>query len=97
MKHMRPAGMQGPHTCPSSAGLGGACNLNVHETTQKIAIGFEAAKIELVELDGRTVEQVQAVVGEAGTPTIRLSMPRLDDRTLRFSNLRARENYYGLQ
>ena len=46
-----------------------------------------------VELDGRTAEEVQPEDGEAGTRRIRLSMPRLGIRTLRFSNLLARKGY----
>ncbi len=68
-------------------------NTSGNETAQEVAFGFEAGKIELVELDGRIVEELQPKVGERGTRTVRLSMPRFGIRTLRFGHLRARESY----
>jgi alpha-mannosidase len=52
-------------------------------------IGFEAGKVEVVELDGRVIEELKSVVDDAGQRTIRLRIPRFGIRTLRFSNVKS--------
>jgi alpha-mannosidase len=53
-----------------------------------LSLGFEAGKIELVELDSHVIQQLKAVVNDAGQRTIRLRIPRFGIRTLRFSDLK---------
>jgi alpha-mannosidase len=60
-----------------------------NDTAQQLAFGFKAGNIELVELDGRIVEKLEPTVGEGGTHTVGLSIPRFGIRTLRFTNFRA--------
>jgi alpha-mannosidase len=63
-------------------------NASGEDTPQELGIGFEARSIELVELDGRIIEQLRPKVVDGGKRTISLSMPRYGIRTLRFSTLR---------
>ncbi len=53
-----------------------------------LGLGFEAGKIELVELDGRVIKELQPVVADTGRRTIRLSIPRFGVRTLRFTAIK---------
>jgi alpha-mannosidase len=64
-------------------------NASGNETAQEVGFGFEAGKIELIELDGRVIEELQAKVGEGGPRTVRVGMPRFGIRTLRFDHLRS--------
>ena len=57
-----------------------------NETPQDLEIGFKARKIELVELDGRIIEELKPSMNE-NKQTIRLGMPRFGIRTLRFTGL----------
>jgi alpha-mannosidase len=58
-----------------------------NEAPHDLGISFEAQKIELVELDGRVIEQLNASVNH-NKQTIRLSMPRFAIRTLRCFGVR---------
>lgn len=62
-------------------------NASGDATPQQLGIGFDARKIELVELDGRVVRETKATIAESGKRTITLSMPRFGIRTLRLSGL----------
>lgn len=62
-------------------------NASGSETSHDLEIGFEAQKIELVELDGRVIEQLKPSVNE-NKRTIRLSMPRFGIGTLRCVGVR---------
>lgn len=62
-------------------------NADGDDTPRELSLGFEAEKIELVELDGRVIEELKPKVVEAERRTIRLSIPRFGIRTLRFSKL----------
>jgi alpha-mannosidase len=63
---------------------------NAHggDTPHDLAVGFEAAKIELVELDGRVVDELAPMINEWGQHTVRLRIPRFGIRTLRFSDIK---------
>jgi alpha-mannosidase len=63
-------------------------NASGDDTPEELGIGFEAGQIELVELDGRIIEQLTPKVGYGGKRTISLSIPRFGIRTLRFRTLR---------
>ena len=52
-----------------------------------LGIGFDAGKVELIELDGRVVEELKPAVDAEGRRTIRLGIPRFGVRTLRFSGV----------
>jgi hypothetical protein len=58
------------------------------DTPQELGIDFEAAKIELVELDGRVVEDLTPTIDHAEHCTLRLQIPRFGIRTLRFSGIK---------
>jgi alpha-mannosidase len=62
-------------------------NVTGSETAHDLGIGFEAQKIELVELNGRVIEELKPFVNE-NKRTIRLKMPRFGIRTLRFTGVR---------
>ena len=64
-------------------------NAGGDDTPGDLDIGFEAGKIELVELDGRVIEDLKAVVDDRGRRTIRLSVPRFGIRTLRFREVKS--------
>ena len=64
-------------------------NTSGDDASRDLVIGFDAGKVELVELDGRSIEELKPRVDDAGRRTVRLSMPRFGIRTLRFSNVRA--------
>lgn len=57
------------------------------DSPREIGLGIDVGKIELIELDGRVIEELEPAVGEAGERTIRLSIPRFGFRTLRLSDL----------
>jgi alpha-mannosidase len=57
-------------------------------SARELGIGFDAGKAEVVELDGRVVEELKPATNESGKRTIRLQIPRFGIRTLRFSDLR---------
>src|SRR5262249_44427488 len=63
-------------------------NAGGDSTTRDLGIGFEAERIELVELDGRVIEERKPTVDERRRRTIRLSIPRFGIRTLRFSRVK---------
>jgi hypothetical protein len=63
-------------------------NAGGDDTTRDLGIGFEAGKIELVELDGRAIEERKLTVDEQGRRAIRLSIPRFGIRTLRCSRVK---------
>ena len=62
-------------------------NASGDDTPGDLDVGFEAGKIELVELDGRVIEDLKAVVDDQGRRTIHLSVPRFGIRTLRFREI----------
>jgi alpha-mannosidase len=64
-------------------------NASGDATPQELGIGFEARKIELVELDGRVIQKLEAKPDEDGKRTVLLSIPRFGIRTLRFSGVLA--------
>jgi alpha-mannosidase len=61
-------------------------NAGGDNTPRDLVVGVEAEKIELVELDGRVIERLEARADERGRRVIRLSIPRFGIRTLRFSH-----------
>jgi alpha-mannosidase len=63
-------------------------NANGDHGPHDLGINFEAEKIELVELDGRLIAQLNTSVNH-NKRTIRLSMPRFAIRTLRCFGVRA--------
>ena len=64
-------------------------NASGDDTLRDLGIGFDAGKIELVELDGRVIEKLQPVLKAAGRRSIRLRIPRFGIRTLRFSDVKS--------
>ncbi|QDV37767.1 glycoside hydrolase family 38 C-terminal domain-containing protein [Tautonia plasticadhaerens] len=58
------------------------------DTPGDLGIGFEAGRVELVELDGRVIEELEPLIDAAGRRTIRLRIPRLGIRTVRFGGLK---------
>jgi alpha-mannosidase len=58
------------------------------ETTHDLELGFAAQKIELVELNGRVIEELKPSVN-GKKRTIRFGMPRFGIRTLRFTGVQA--------
>ena len=64
-------------------------NAGGYDAPGDIDVGFEAGKIELVELDSRIIEDLKAVGDGKGRRTIRLRIPRLGIRTLRFREVKA--------
>ena len=63
-------------------------NAGGDDTPRDLGIGFVAGKIELVELDGRVIEELKALVDEKGRRTFRLSVLRSGIRTLRFREVK---------
>ena len=53
-----------------------------------VDLGFEAGTIQLVELDGRVVQELKPEPAGPGRWTVRLSIPRLGFRTLRCRDLK---------
>jgi alpha-mannosidase len=64
-------------------------NASGNEPAQELGFSFEAGKVELVELDGRVIEELKPKVGKGGARSVRMAIPRFGIRTLRFSNLAA--------
>jgi alpha-mannosidase len=64
-------------------------NASGDATPQPLGIGFDARKIELVELDGRLIQELKPEAGEDGKRTVSLGIPRFGIRTLRFTGLMA--------
>jgi alpha-mannosidase len=62
-------------------------NASGSDAPREVGIGFEAGKIERLELDGRVIERLVPKLGAAGACTVRLSIPRFGVRTLRLSEL----------
>ena len=60
-------------------------NASGNDGAKDLRIGFEAAKVELIELDGRVIEELEPTDRGA----IRLKIPRFGFRTLRFSAIKA--------
>ena len=58
------------------------------ETPTDLGLGFEAGKVEVIELDGRVVAELTPTVDGEGRRSIRLSIPRFGIRTLRFGALK---------
>ena len=56
-----------------------------------LAIGFESKKVELVELDGRVVQELEVTRSAASRGTVTLKMPRFGIRTLRFTGIKHAE------
>ena len=63
-------------------------NASGGDTAHDLGIGFEAGRIEVVELDGRVTEELKPAVTDAGRQTVRLRIPRFGLRTLRFSGVK---------
>ena len=61
-------------------------NVGGDDTPRDLVVGVEAEKIELVELDGRVIERLEARADERGRRAIRLSIPRFGIRTIRFGH-----------
>ena len=57
-------------------------------SAQKLGIGFEAEKIELVELDGRVIEELKPSDDASGNRSVSLQIPRFGVRTLRFREIK---------
>jgi alpha-mannosidase len=55
---------------------------------QEIRVGFEAGRVELVELDDRVIEDLDQTVNANGDRSLRLQIPRFGIRTLRFSKIK---------
>lgn len=62
-------------------------NASGDDQPQKLKIGFDAGKVELLELDGRVIEKLIPQILDGGTKAITLQIPRLGIRTLRFSEV----------
>ena len=62
-------------------------NASGEGTPGDLGVGFAAAKVDLVELDGRAITELKPVVEASGRRTIRLDIPRFGIRTLRFSGV----------
>ncbi|MCA9158403.1 MAG: hypothetical protein KDA72_08755 [Planctomycetales bacterium] len=60
------------------------------DTPQTLKIGFDAKKIELVQLDGRVTEHLVPHIDGSGSRTINLQIPRFGIRTLQFSEVSGR-------
>jgi alpha-mannosidase len=63
-------------------------NATGSETAHDLAMSFEAQKIELVELDGRVIEELKPSV-HGKKRTIRFGIPHFGIRTLRFTGVQA--------
>ncbi len=63
-------------------------NASGDDTPRQLGIGFDAAKIDLVELDGRVIEKLNPTVAANGDRSVRLQIPRFGIRTLRFSEIK---------
>ncbi|MEO8350084.1 MAG: hypothetical protein ABI680_00045 [Chthoniobacteraceae bacterium] len=64
-------------------------NASGNDDPRDIRLGFEADKIELVELVGRVIQDLKTAAADDGYSTIRVQMPRFGIRTLRFQDLRS--------
>ncbi len=64
-------------------------NATGDDSAHEVGIGFDAGKVQLVELDGRVVEELKPAVDKAGQRTLRLRIPRFGIRTLRFSDVKS--------
>ncbi len=64
-------------------------NATGDDAARDLGIGFEAGKVEVVELDGRVVEELIPAGTTAGERTVRLRIPRFGIRTLRFSEVKS--------
>jgi alpha-mannosidase len=64
-------------------------NASGDSAAHDLNIGFDAGKIELVELDGRVIEELKTVVNDAGQRTVSLRIPRFGIRTLRFYDVKS--------
>ncbi len=62
-------------------------NATGNVSMRAVQLGFRATKAELVELDGRLVESLPVEQGEHGGGIVRLAIPRLGVRTLRFGGV----------
>ncbi|TWT78816.1 hypothetical protein CA13_02130 [Planctomycetes bacterium CA13] len=65
-------------------------NASGDDSPQDLKIGFHAEKIELVELDGRVIEQLEPEFDSANQQLLRLQIPRFGIRTIQFSKARKR-------
>jgi alpha-mannosidase len=63
-------------------------NASGDDTPRQLGIDFEAAKIELVELDGRVIEKLNPKIAANGNRSVQLQIPRFGIRTLRFSEIK---------
>ncbi len=64
-------------------------NATGDDLAHDLGLGFEAGTVELVELDGRVIEQLKPAINAAGERTVQLRIPRFGVRTLRFRELKA--------
>jgi alpha-mannosidase len=62
-------------------------NSHGDDLPQQLKLGFQAKTIELVELDGRVIDELTPSSHNSGQPTIELRIPRLGIRTIRFRNI----------
>lgn len=78
---------------PAMFEKGGAIHVRLFNATgddvpRDLGIGFEAEKVELVELDGRVVADLPPAPDAGGRRTVRLAIPRFGIRTLRFGRIK---------
>ncbi len=62
-------------------------NASGDDSQHELGIGIDAEKVELVELDGRKLEELKPELDEHSRQTIQLKIPRFGVRTLRFSGV----------
>ena len=65
-------------------------NATGEDVAGDLGLGFDAGKVELVELDGRIIQELKIAVNETGGRTVRLQIPRFGVRTLRLSDVNQR-------
>jgi len=63
-------------------------NASGDDSAHDLGLGFEAGTVELVEMDGRVIEELKPAINAAGERMVRLRIPRFGLRTLRFRDLR---------
>jgi alpha-mannosidase len=62
-------------------------NASGDESMRPVGFGFRAGKADLVELDGRVIEELSMEAGTDGGMRVRLGIPRLGVRTVRLSGI----------
>ena len=58
------------------------------DSSHDLGLGFAAGNVELVELNGRVIEELKPTINAAGERTVRLRIPQFGVRTLRFRDLK---------